>query len=47
MTKFLELGDGGATKLYYGGLETKRHETGQLIEFSAFSFIIDGLCRRP
>jgi hypothetical protein len=44
---FLKLRDGGVKKLKYGGLETKRRETGQLIEFSGFSFIIDGLCSRP
>jgi len=47
MIKFLELGDGGATKLYYGGLVTNRRETGQLAEFSEFNFVIDGLCSRP
>jgi len=44
MVKFLELGDGGAKILYYGGLETNKRETGQLIEFI---FIINGLCSRP
>ena len=38
MVKFLELG-GVATKLYYGGLQANRRETGKLREFSEFSFI--------
>ena len=47
MVEFFELHKGGVKILYYGGLETNRRETGQLIALSEFSFIIDGLCSRP